>query len=69
MNTFEEFLTESSFDTKDHSTWVKNAESRGLVVRKAVHPTGEDHAYHTAKDKEGNHRGQFDAKTGRGHLS
>lgn len=65
---FEDFLIESGFTTKDHATWQKNAEARGLVVRKAVHPSGETHDYHTAKDKEGNHRGEFDSKTGSGHL-
>ena len=68
MHTFEEFLSESSFITKDHATWKENAEKRGLVVRKAIHPSGEMHDYHTAKDKEGNWRGHFDSKTGAGEL-
>jgi hypothetical protein len=41
------------------SQWESEAKSQGLVVRKASHPSGRSIPYFTAKDKEGNHRGQF----------
>lgn len=39
--------------------WANEAEARGLKVREATHPTGRSIPYFTAKDTQGNHRGQF----------
>ncbi len=61
-------LLEVKQNYKDFETWKKNASSRGLVVRKAIHPSGEDWDYHTAKDSNGNKRGHFDHHAKKGHL-
>lgn len=53
---------------KDASEWENSAKARGLVVRSAVHPSGEAIKYQTAKDKEGNNRGHFDHGTKSGRL-
>lgn len=61
----ESVSVDEGFTTSDLSTWKANAEKRGLVVRSAVHPeTGESDKYHTAKDKQGNHRGHFEVGKG-----
>ena len=54
---------------KDLEAWKINAKSRGLVVRDAVHPSGQNKKYFTAKDKQGNSRGYFDVSSKEGVLA
>jgi len=66
MKTFVEYITEKEVYT-NHLTWEANAKNRGLEIMKQTHPSGVGHHF-VAKDKEGNHRGQYDPQKQSGNL-
>lgn len=66
MKSFQEFLRESklTFKSNDLKSWEAQAENMKLVVRKATDSEGESGKYYTAKDKQGNTRGEFSVGKG-----
>lgn len=53
----------------DLDSWIADAENRGLRVRKGVSDSGQFGDYYTAKDREGNFKGEFDEEEGKGFLN
>lgn len=56
-------LQGSNTQFKDAQHFAEEAKARGLVVRKAPHPSGADIPHYTAKTREGNYRGEFSAES------
>ena len=70
MKTFLQYLKEANdhkYSKNQKSSWENEANRLGYKVRSAVDDDGEYHVYWTAKDKEGNLRGDFHVNRG-GYL-
>lgn len=73
MKTFKEYVNEAKAELyKDLHAWKYNAEYRGFKVSSPWHnPEGEMNKgeWFVAKDKQGNHKGEFDTRKGEGYFN